>query len=132
MRTILQEYGRTIIALCGGSVAILLCATFLMTHLSVCVSSEWKDELSVQGNAQCPLLLVPKVIKIDLGDEDYDEYCSLVEAYENSDKAVKCQHLRVEGTENVDVDCPGRYWVRFIAENTQGNVSEQTVSVIVR
>lgn len=132
MRAILQEYGRTILTLCGGSVALLLCATFLMTQLSVRVGSSWKDELTIQRDARCPVILAPKVIKIDLGDENYDDYCSQVEAYENSDKAVRCQNLRVEGTEEIDTNHPGRYWVRFVAENTQGNVSEQVVSVIVR
>lgn len=132
MRVILQEYGRTILTLCAGSIAILLCATFLTKQLGIRIGSKWADELVIEETTQCPVIETPRVIKIDLNDNEFNRYRDLATAYETEDRLELCQNLEVEGSELVDVRRPGHYHVRYIAKNKLGNICEKQVGVIVR
>lgn len=132
MRAILQEYGRTILALCAGSIAIFICATFLTKQLSIRIGSKWKDELVIEKKKECPVIDAPRVIRIDLGDEDFHGYLELVTAYETDERKERCWNLKVEGDDSVDVNHPGHYHVRYVAENKLGNLCEKQVGVIVR
>lgn len=150
MRLIIREYGRSILALLAGTIAIMLCATYLTKTLKVHFEPEGKDSQISKVAHSRPVILAPDVVKLDWKDEKYNgkkyvadkaganyqevyqRYCDLVKSYEDSSKKVACKKVTVLGIEQVDVQVPGRYWLLFEAENEGGHKFRKQVQVIVR
>lgn len=141
MKVFLQEYGRGIVAAIVGSICIGICYFYITGHLFRV--EENKVEKIIITAADDPILLVPDVIKIDVGDLTYDagsneymavcnKYLEFVKAYEDSEKKQECKNVSVAGIEQVDVDTPGRYRVLYKVENRDGRSFSKPVWVIVR
>ncbi len=148
MRTFMQEYGRAILAAIIGSISIGICYTYLTNHIFQVKENETGAIVVSVGDE--PVIVAPNVIKIDMGDGDYDaigyaenreseayrdtykRYLNLVDAYENSACDEKCYLLTVAGIEQIHVERPGRYQVIYRAENANGRSFTKVVPVIVR
>lgn len=150
MRAFLQEYGRSIFAVIVGSFSIGMSVFFLTKQLQVNLYGGQKNMVQTSAANERPVILAPKVIKIDKGDDRYDAgahagdkesdayrrvyqlYLEQVKAYENSEQKDRCHSLSVAGLDQIDVEKVGRYRLIYKAENYGGHTFVKKVNVIVR
>ena len=70
MRAFLQEYGRNILAVIVGSFSIGMSVFFLTRQLQVNLYAGQKPRVQTSAANERPVILAPKVIKIDKGKVD--------------------------------------------------------------
>lgn len=150
MRAFLQEYGSSILAVIVGSISIGMSMFFLTKQIRVNLNDGQKNMVQVSATEERPVILAPKVIKIDKGDGRFDAkvyaenkesdeyrqvyqfYLEQVEAYESSERKETCNNFSVEGIERINVEQVGRYRLTYKAENHGGHTFVKRVNVIVR
>lgn len=150
MRVFLQEYGRSLLAVIVGSLSIGMSMFFLTKQICVNLNDGQESVAHVSAAEDKPVILAPRVVKIDKGDSRYDAktyadnkesdeykqvyqfYLKEVRAYENSERNTECENLSVVGLEQIDVMQVGRYCLIYKAENYGGHTFVKNVNVIVR
>ena len=150
MRAFLQEYGRSLLAVIVGSLSIGMSIFFLTKQICVNLNDGQKSVEHMSAAKERPVILAPRVVKIDKGDNRFDAktyadkkesdeykqvyqfYLKKVQAYENSERDTECGNLSVVGLEQIDVMQVGRYCLIYKAENHGGHTFAKNVNVFVR